>query len=55
MWVEVGLSIAASAIAVVCVVKVVFRRGSQARWIDVGPVSGGWLVEHRCSRPNSST
>ena len=48
MWLEIGL--ATTALLVVAGIAARFLRGrAAASGIDVGMVSGGWLIEHRSS------
>jgi hypothetical protein len=54
MW--IGVSLSASALIVVCALAGRVMRGRMSsRAIDVGVISAGWLVEHRCDTSHSSS
>ena len=55
MWLHVGVSLGVIVLAGSIAAAVFLRRGSSQKWIDVGAVSGGWLVEHRCDTSQSSS
>jgi hypothetical protein len=56
MWLQVALSIVGGlGLTAAIAARIMWRRGSSAAWIDVGAVSGGWLVEHRNSKSNPSS